>query len=309
MVKATTSQRITHYLVIFFWTALGAFLAAFSIETLLIPHSLIDGGVVGLSMIGAHLLGKQYLPYFLLLLTLPFLFLAYRSIGKTFVIQMFVAVILFAISLHLVAKLDITFDKLGILEVMVASGALLGLGGGLIIRHGGCIDGTEILAIIISRTRGFTVGQVILVINVLVFTIAGIVYQDPEPALRSMIMFIVASKMMDIVIVGFDETKSVTIISGHPKQVAEALVHELGIGLTVFYGRGGFTGKDKEILYAIVERLQLAELKEIIHREDPHAFIAVQNLHEVINGHVRMNLGGTPQAKKIKEIFQKTRAD
>src|SRR5262249_25733476 len=157
----------------------------------------------------------------------------------------------------------------------------LGVGLGLIIREGGCLDGTEILGIIINRRTGFTVGQVVLFCNIFVFGAAGLVFKDWHPPLLSLITYIVVIRIMDSVIVGLDETKSVLIISAKSKAIADAIIHELGLGLTVMYGRGGFSGSEREILYVIVERLQLADLKDLILREDPSAFIAIENLHEV----------------------------
>ena len=154
----------------------------------------------------------------------------------------------------------------------------------MIIREGGCLDGTEILGIIFNRRTGFTVGQVVLVCNIFVFGAAGLVFKDWHPPLMSLITYIVVIKIMDSVIVGLDETKSVLIISSKSKAIADAIIHELGLGLTIMYGRGGFSGDEREILYVIAERLQLAELKDLILREDPTAFIAIENLHEVANG-------------------------
>lgn len=170
------------------------------------------------------------------------------------------------------------------LEVVVIGGAILGIGLGLVIRYGGCIDGTEILGIIINQSTGITVGQVVLMCNVFIFGIAGLVFQDWHPPLLSLITFMVATKVMDAVIVGLEETKSVWIISPKSNDITKAIIHELGLGVTIIYGRGGYSGDEREILYVISERLQLAELKELVYREDPTAFMAIENIHEVANG-------------------------
>lgn len=268
----------------YFWMTIGAFMAAFSLEVFFIPNHLIDGGVVGVAMIFGKVFGKQVIPYLLLLFNLPFLILAFRSIGKVFVIHMLVASFLFSASMVFIANVMPIQFRGESLEVVVIGGAILGVGIGLIIREGGCLDGTEILGIIINRRAGFTVGQVVLVCNIFVFGAAGFVFQDWHPPLMSLITYIVVIKIMDSVIVGLDETKSVLIISSKPKVIADAIIHELGLGLTVMYGRGGFSGDEREILYVIAERLQLAELKDLILREDPDAFIAIENLHEVAYG-------------------------
>ena len=277
-------RSIISQILTYFWMTIGAFLAAFALEVFFIPNNLIDGGIVGVSMIFGKVFGKQVIPYLLLLFNLPFLILAYRSIGKVFVIHMVVASVLFSASMVLISD-TISFKFHGeSIEVVVIGGAILGIGIGLIIREGGCLDGTEILGLIMNRRAGFTVGQVVLFCNIFVFGAAGLIFQDWHPPLMSLITYIVVIKIMDSVIVGLDETKSVLIISSKSKVIADAIIHELGLGLTIMYGRGGFSGDEREILYVIVERLQLAELKELILREDSTAFIAIENLHEVANG-------------------------
>ncbi len=271
-----------HHLSSFLWLAIGSFLAAVSIRVFLVPNQLIDGGVVGVSLILARLYGDNYLSYVLVLLNLPFIFLAYTYIRRSFVIHMLIAVVLFAGFLIVLQNAPpFLADPL---EIIVFGGAILGVGCGLIIRHGACIDGTEILAIIINRKKGFTVGQVVLFINVFIFGAYGWIFQDWHIALRSLMTYIVAFKMIDLVIVGLDELKSAIIISSKPKELGNAIMNELGLGLTVMHGRGGFSGDTREILFVIIERLDLSELKEIVLREDPAAFMAIENLHEVVYG-------------------------
>jgi len=295
---------------IYFGIAIGAFLAAFSIEIFLIPNNLIDGGIVGVSMILGNITATKNIPYFLVLLNIPFLVMAYRFIGKVFLLHFTVAVILFAGSLIFIHNY-VHWEFHGeTLEVVVIGGAILGVGIGLIIRYGGCLDGTEILGIIISKRTGFTVGQVVLFCNVFIFGAAGLVFKDWHPPLLSLITYMVVIRVMDSVIVGLDETKSVMIISEKSKTVAEAIMKELGLGLTIMYGRGGFTGDPREIIYVIAERLQLAELKELIHREDAQAFIAIENLHEVAYGSqslINRKKRGSSLEKLLKQITRKKR--
>jgi uncharacterized membrane-anchored protein YitT (DUF2179 family) len=289
--KNSWGSQIFAYLSI----AIGAFLAAFAIAVFLLPNNIIDGGIVGLAMTGGQIFGQKFFPYLFILLNIPFLYLAYRHIGKVFVLHMFAAFALFSFFLILIEEFTTwTFigDKI---EVVVIGGAILGIGLGMIIRYGGCVDGTEILGIIINKKIGFTVGQVVLVCNIFIFGLAGFVFPDWHTPILSLITYMVVIKVMDIVIVGLDETKSVLIISSRSKAIAEAIVHELGLGLTVMYGRGGYSGDEREILYVIAERLQLAELKELIHREDAGAFIAIENLHEVATGKY-----GTGMKKKTR---------
>lgn len=275
-------KRLIQHISLYFWIAIGAFLAAFSIRVFLLPNSLIDGGTVGIALILSKLFGEMYLSYFLIVLNLPFIYLAYRHIRRTFVIHMVVAVLLFAFFLIVTSQIPVFLGDP--IEVIVIGGALLGVGVGLIIRHGGCLDGTEILAILINRKKGYTVGQVVLFINIFIFTAYGWIFKNWHFALQSLITYIVAFKMMDLVIMGLDELKSVLIISSKPKELGSVIMEELGLGLTIMHGKGGFSGDKREILYIIIERLDLAELKEIVLREDATAFMAIENLHEVAYG-------------------------
>ena len=262
--------------------AIGALLAAVSIKVFLVPNELIDGGVIGIALILARLTDNHYLSLYLIALNLPFIYLSYKHIRKTFVIQMGVAVLIFALFLFLFRNIgSFTGDSL---EIIVFGGALLGLGVGLIIRNGGCTDGTEILGIIVNRKFGFTVGQVVLFINFFVFVAYGWIFMDWHSALKSLMTYFVAFKMIDFVIVGLDELKSVTIITQKSKLVTKAVTEQMGLGLTVMYGRGGYSGEASEILMVIVERLDLNELKEVVLHEDPSAFVAIQDLHEVVYG-------------------------
>ena len=297
---ATKKKSLRQIVLSYLWIALGAFLAALSIRVFLFPSNIIDGGIVGLSLIYARLVGDTYVSFVLVLLNLPFIYLAYKHIRKTFVVQMFIAVVLFAVFLSL-AELIPPFRG-DLLEIIVIGGAILGIGVGLIIRNGGCVDGTEILAIIINHKKGFTVGQVVLVINIFIFVAYGAIFQDWHIAFGSLMTYIVAFKMLDLVIMGLDELKSVLIISSKPKELTEAIMHELGLGLTIMYGRGGYTGDAREILFVIVERLDLADLKELILRVDSGAFMAIENLHEVVYGK-EAKLAAYKPKKKHKSLL------
>lgn len=276
--KKTPLQITISYL----WMVAGAFLAALSIQIFLYPNNLIDGGVVGISMILARLVGGQYLPIFLILLNLPFLYLAYRFIRRSFVIQMSIAILIFS---GLLALLEFVPPFRGDpLEIIVFGGAILGAGIGLIIRHGGCTDGSEILGIIANKKFGFTVGQVVLFFNFFVFGAYGLIFLDWHIALQSLMTYIVAFKMIDIVIVGLEELKSVMIISSKADELKKVIISELQLGLTVLNAEGGWSGEKAKVLMVIIERLDLSDLKELVFKYDKEAFFSIQNLYEVMYG-------------------------
>ncbi|MBM3193717.1 MAG: YitT family protein [Chlamydiae bacterium] len=278
-----TKKKPLQLLAEYFGIALGAFLGALSIRVFLYPNQLIDGGVVGISLILGRLTNDSFISLYLILLNLPFVYLAYRYIRRTFVIQMLVAIALFAFFL---SWLEIVPPFHGdSLEIIAIGGAILGIGAGLIIRFGGCTDGSEILGIIANKRFGFTVGQVVLVFNFFVFTSYGLIFLDWHIAVKSLLTYIVAFKMIDLVIVGLEEIKSVTVISTKSKEISAAILEELGLGLTITSGRGGYTGEERNILNVIVERLDLADLKELVLKIDQYAFISISNIYEVVYSH------------------------
>jgi uncharacterized membrane-anchored protein YitT (DUF2179 family) len=282
MAEITGKRTLFQAVIGYFWLVIGSFLAALAIRVFLYPNQLIDGGVVGISLILGRLTSDGLISLYLLLINLPFIYLAYRYIRRTFVIQMLVAVLLFAFFLMILERAP-AFSGDSI-EIIAIGGALLGIGCGLIIRYGGCLDGSEILGIIVNKKFGFTVGQVVLFFNIFVFASYGIIFLDWHIAVKSLLTYIVAFKMIDMVIVGMDEIKSVTIISSKSEEVRKVILEELGLGVTITHGRGGYSGEEKNILNVIVERLDLAGLKELILNVDSDAFLSVSNIYEVIYG-------------------------
>lgn len=287
---ATSKNTIFSLLKLALLISVGAFLAAFSIEIFFLHNNLIDGGTVGLAMILGRLIGPAWIPLLTLLFTLPFVYFAYRFIGRKFLISMLFALTLFSLFLSLIHVFIPTPFVGDPLEVVVIGGAILGAGLGLIIRSGGCLDGTEILGVICNRKFGFTVGQVVFCCNIFVYSVAGIVFRDWHPAILSLIAYVVVIKIMDIVLVGLDETKAVMVVSRKYREIQEAVMHDLGLGVTILNGRGGFSKEPVDVLYIISERLQLSILKDRIHSIDPNAFIAITTLHEVASGRDRKGL-------------------
>jgi uncharacterized membrane-anchored protein YitT (DUF2179 family) len=283
MVKAKPkSKSFTSLLKTYLWIALGALLTAISIELFLYPNNLIDGGIVGISLIIGRYTSPDFIPLYFLCLNLPFVYISYKHIRKAFIIPMGAAIIFFCIFLALL-KNGPKFHG-DPLEIIVLGGAILGVGVGLVIRHGGCLDGSEILGIIINKRYGYTVGQVVLLFNVFVFAGYALISLDWHVGVKSLLTYIVAFKMIDLVIVGLDEIKSVSVISTKSEEIAKKVLKELELGLTVTPGRGGFSGSNTDILNIIVERLDLAELKDLILDTDPKAFISITNVYEVLYG-------------------------
>lgn len=263
-----------------FFIVLGAIMMALGIEVFLVPNMIMDGGIVGISIILYNLTGIS-LGVFIFFLNIPFFFLGYKQIGKTFAISTIlgISILSFATNyLHHVAAF--TQDML---LATVFGGIVLGAGVGLVIRYGGALDGSEILAILLNKKFPFSVGEFIMLFNVFIFTWGGFVL-GWDRAMYSVLAYVIAFKTIDIVIDGFDESKSAWIISDKDAEIGDAILARLGRGVTYLKGEGGYSGDDKRVIFCIVTRLEEAKLKSIVEELDPSAFLAVADINEVRGG-------------------------
>jgi len=262
----------------YLFLTVGALLVAVGLELFLVPNNVIDGGVIGISIILSHVTGIA-LSAFIVILNLPFLIIGYKQIGKSFAISTMYAVMMLALFSYLFHPIDPLTDNQMLATIF--GGIILGIGVGTIIRFGGALDGTEIVAIISSNKIGFSVGEIVMFFNVFIFGAAGLAFAW-DSVMYSMIAYFVAFKTIDIVIEGLNESKSVTIISNNPNEIADAIIARLGRGVTYIYGKGGYSQEDKEILYCVVTRLEVAKLKTIVHEKDPSAFVAIEHVSDVM---------------------------
>ncbi len=257
---------------------LGAFLAAFAIEGFLVPNQVIDGGIVGISMMISYLT-KINLGLLLFVLNIPFIALAYRLWGKMFIFQTFYAVSVFALFVNLVG------GKIGIvtqdgLLVAVFGGMILGAGVGLVLKNNGSLDGTEILAITLTKKFPVSVGGIIMFVNVFIYTCAGFVY-GWDKAMYSTLTYFTASRVIDTVLQGLNESKSIFVISEKIDEIGKLIMTQLDKSVTYIDAQGGYSGAKKKMLYCVIPRLELTKLKDIVNQTDPEAFIAIENVHEV----------------------------
>lgn len=259
---------------------LGAIIAAVGLEIFLIPNNIIDGGVVGISIMVSYLTGLP-LGIFTFLLNLPFLFLGYKQIGKTFVVTSLFSVTVFSLFTFLFHPVPgLTSD---VLLAAVFGGIILGCGVGLILRYGGSLDGTEIVAIIFCKGSVFSVGQIVMIFNVFIFLCAALIL-GWDRALYCMLAYFVAHKAMDIVIEGFDEAKAVMIVTDNGNEIADAIRDRLGRGVTFLEGRGGYSKDQKTVLYSVVTRLEVSKLRSIINDKDESAFVTINDVSDVMGG-------------------------
>lgn len=264
---------------------IGATIAAYGLEAVLIPNSVIDGGVTGVSIMGAEVLGLP-LGLFLFILNIPFVYLGYKQIGKTFAIMSIVGIAALSLSTVLMHDISPILSEKDHLLVVASGGILLGVGIGIVLRNGGALDGSEVLAVLISRKVPFSVGDIILLINVFIFAIAAFVY-NLESALYSALTYYIAKTVIDIVQVGLEKSKSVQIISKNAKDIGDAIQARLGRSLTYTTGRGGFSNEETEIITCVINRMEETKLLDIIREHDPGAFVVVSDVSEVRGGNFK----------------------
>lgn len=259
---------------------LGTMITAVGLEIFLVPNNIIDGGVVGLSIMASYVTGLP-LGLFLVLLNLPFLYLGYAQIGKTFALSTMFSIMSLAYWVSVLQPIPgLTHD---LFLAAVFGGIIIGVGVGLIIRYGGSLDGTEIVAIIMDKRTSFSVGECIMFMNLFILTSAGLIFTW-DKAMYSLVAYFVAFKVIDTVIEGLDESKAVMIVADRPEQIAAALMARLGRGVTVLHGEGGYTKERKDVLYSVVTRLEMAKLKSIIDEIEEGAFVTINDVHEVMGG-------------------------
>ncbi|MBP8115155.1 MAG: YitT family protein [Ferruginibacter sp.] len=270
----------------FILITVGIFSAAFGFKGFLLTNQFIDGGATGISLLISALTS---VPLYILIIAIniPFVILGYNIIGKAFAVKTMLAISGLALVVATVTFPDITKDNL---LVALFGGFFLGAGIGLSVRGGAVIDGTEVLAIYLSRKFGTTIGDIIIVINVVIFSVAAY-FLSVEIALYSMITYLSASKTLDFIIEGIEEYTGVTIVSDQHEQIRNMLVDHLGHGVTTYTGKSGFgkkgETKNTDIIYTVVTRLELNRLKSELEKIDKHAFIIMSSIRDTKGGMVK----------------------
>lgn len=268
-----------------FFMTVGAIIAGFALEAFLVPNAVIDGGVIGVSMIVSHIT-KWNLGLLVIILNTPFILLALKKMGKLFVFSTAYANIILALSLNFFHSYKVTGD---VILASVFGGIVLGVGVGLILKNEASLDGTEILSLLVSKKFGFSVGEFIMGINLFIYLAAGKVF-GWESAMYSIITYFIASKVIDIVMEGLNSSKSVRIISDDAGAIGNALIEKLDISVTYLKGIGGYSGQDKDLIYCVITRLELPKMIEIIKEIDPRAFVSVVDVHEAYGGRFRKKI-------------------
>lgn len=269
-----------------FFIVSGIFAAAFGLESFLFPNRFIDGGATGISLLIAEVT-ELPLSLLIVLVNIPFVFLGFRVIGKAFAIKTTIAIFGLALVLATISFPEITQDKL---LVAVFGGFFLGAGIGLSVRGGGVLDGTEVLAIFLSRKLGTTIGDIIILINIIVFLAAAYLLSI-ETALYSMLTYLAASKTLDFVIEGIEEYTGVTIISDYSDEIRLMIINTLGRGVTIYPAKGGYgrhgLHNEYDVLFTVITRLEIRKLNIEISKIDSKAFVVMSKINDTRGGMIK----------------------
>jgi len=279
--------KMIRYIKDFILIVSGIVSAGLGLKGFLLPNNFIDGGVTGISLLTA-LLTDLPVSLLLIIINIPFIIMGYFQVSKIFAFKTMLAIGGLALCLIFIPYPIVTTDKL---LIAIFGGFFLGTGIGLAIRGGSVIDGTEILALYVSKKTTLTVGDVILFINIVIFSVAAILL-GIEKAFYSVLIYLAASKAVDFIIEGIDEYTGVTIISDKSDEIRKAIIEKTGRGVTIFSGKKGFGKRgevdhDIDIVYTVITRLEISKLKSDIDNIDENAFVVFQSINDTKGGMVK----------------------
>ena len=290
MTNMKSNKKLLDNFLSFLLISLGATLAALALEIFLVPNNIIDGGIIGISIMISYIT-KVKLSILTFVLNIPFLILGYKQLGKSFLIKAAYAMLVFSILLEQFKPVpELTND---ILLATVFGGLLLGIGVGFVIKFGACLDGTEVVAILINKKTSFSVGQVVMFLNFFIYSTSGLLF-GWDRALYSILTYFITFKIIDMVSEGFEQAKAAMIITNHGEEIANSIYKHLGRTVTMLEGEGLISGK-KVVLYAVVTRIEIPELKRIVAADDYSAFVTITDVNEIVGKHIKKKKGETTE--------------
>ena len=290
MTNMKSNKKLLDNFLSFLLITLGATLAALALEIFLVPNNIIDGGIIGISIMISYIT-KVKLSILTFVLNIPFLILGYKQLGKSFLIKAAYAMLVFSVLLELFKPVpELTND---IVLATVFGGLLLGIGVGFVIKFGACLDGTEVVAILINKKTSFSVGQVVMFLNFFIYSTSGLLF-GWDRALYSILTYFITFKIIDMVSEGFEQAKAAMIITNHGEEIANSIYKHLGRTVTMLEGEGLISGK-KVVLYAVVTRIEIPELKRIVAADDYSAFVTITDVNEIVGKHIKKKKGETTE--------------
>lgn len=279
-IKNKTTRNLVSYILL----TIGAIISALALECFLIPNTILDGGITGISIILFKLFTIP-VSLLVLILNIPFVFVGYKNLGKHFLYRTIYSMIIFSLFLSYFENVTPFVDD--ILLATVFGGALYGIGVGMVIHFGGCVDGTESVAIVISKKTSFSVGQIVLFFNLIIYTVAGSIF-GVDRALYSLLTYFITSKVVDFVSTGLQQAKAAMIITDKSTKLSKEIYDKLGRTTTTIRGKGLISG-EKEVLYCVLTRIEVFELKRIVEEMDESAFVTITDVSDIIGNHIKSN--------------------
>lgn len=273
---------------------LGAACAAFSVECFLLHNTILDGGVTGVSMIIGKLTGIP-LSILIVVINIPFFFVGYKALGKRFLFRGLLAILLFSSLLEVFSGIGYATESK--LLAVVFGGVLLGVGVGTVLRFGGCLDGTEIAAMLLSKKVSVSTGGIIFIINIIIYSVAGFCFSW-QSAMFSLLTYFITFKIIDLVEVGLEQAKAAMIITDNANELADSIYRRLGRTCTFISAEGLVSGSKKTVLYCVITRVEVSELKRIISESDVSAFVTISEVSEILGNHIKKS---SPKVIKQEE--------
>ena len=277
-VKDKSTQRILNFIIL----TLGCLIAAASLELFLIPNTILDGGVVGISII-IYKLFHIPLSLLVIVLNIPFVYIGYKNLGRGFLIRTIYSMVVFALFLTFFEHFQPFTEE--ILLATVFGGAILGIGVGLVIHFGGCVDGTESVAMVINKKINLSVGQIVLLFNLVIYTVAGFIFGF-DRAMYSLLTYFITFNVIDFVSEGLEQAKAALIITEKGTSLSDEIYKRLGRTTTSIKGKGLISG-DKEVLYCVLTRIEIFELRHLVEEMDESAFVTILDVSDIIGNHIK----------------------
>ena len=277
-VKSQETRRLISFIML----TTGSIIAAYALESFLIPNTILDGGVTGISIIVSKITSLP-VSLLVLILNIPFVYIGYKNLGRGFLIRAVYSMVLFSVSLSVFKYYEPLTEQM--LLATVFGGILLGIGVGLVIHFGGCVDGTESVALVISKKTTLSVGQVVLIFNLVIYSVAGMIF-GIDRAMYSLLTYFITFKVIDFVSEGFEQAKAALIITEKGTDMAKEIYKRLGRTVTTIRGKGLISG-DKEVMYCVLTRMEIYELRHIAEEMDESAFITILEVSDIIGQHIK----------------------
>jgi len=296
-------KKLYTYISEYFQIALGIFLASIGLKAFLLPNAFLDGGVTGTAILINSQFDSINISTLLVLINIPFLILAYFTLSRRILIKSVFSIIGLALVIHFVEFDTVTSDKL---LISIFGGLFVGAGIGLTVKNGAVLDGSEILGVFLNDRFGFSIGQIILYFNIVLFSITAIVL-SVEIAMYSILTYIVTAKVIDLFIEGFEDFIGVMIVSKHHKEIKSAIINELGAGMTIYKGEKGYGSNGEmqefDIIHSVINRIDIRKMHRVIDKVDSNAFLIEFDVNQIKGGVLRRYLAKNKGKQLPKEIL------